>query len=140
MADSLAVANAASTWFMAGVIWLVQLVVYPSFRYLDPATFSAAMLDHQRRIGRVVIAPMVVELTASLALLVLRPESALAWAGCVCVAAWGFSTVLIQVPQHARLATAGSDRRALKNLTGWNWLRTLAWSAHGAICAAYLAR
>ena len=140
MEELLPIANAASTWFMVGVIWLVQIAVYPSFRRLDPARFSEAMLDHQRRLERVVIVPMLIELVTSLALLALHPESVLAWLGCLCVGVWGFSTVLIQVPAHNRLAAKGYDAQAIGSLVKWNWPRKIAWTAHGAICAAILVR
>ncbi len=107
MSDGLLIANAAATWFMVGVIWLVQLLVYPSFRSLAPERFQAEMLKHQTVTGRVVILPMLVELSTSLALLILNPESLLIWLGNVCVGVWGFSTVLVQVPQHTRLAAEG---------------------------------
>ncbi len=138
MSDGLLIANALATWFMVGVIWLVQLLIYPSFRNIAPDRFRAEMLKHQTVTGRVVILPMLVELGTSLALLVFHPESALVWLGNVCVGAWGFSTVLVQVPQHTRLIADGLEVRTLANLVKYNWPRTIAWTLHGGICAALL--
>lgn len=140
MNDGLLIANALATWFMVGVIWLVQLLIYPSFRNIAPERFLAEMLKHQTVTGRVVILPMLVELGTSLALLVFNPELVLLWLGNVCVGVWGFSTVLVQVPQHTRLAAEGPDARTLANLVKYNWPRTIAWTLHGGICAVMLSK
>lgn len=134
MIEQLWIANAIATWFMVGVIWLIQLVVYPGFRDVDPVRHHEAMLRHQSRTGRVVILPMLIELVTSILILWLQPESFLAWLGCVGVGVWGFSTVLIQVPLHAKLAKKGRDDKRLDRLVNWNWPRTVAWTAHGVIC------
>ena len=135
MIDSLSMANTVSTWFLVGVIWLIQLVVYPSFRNIDPGRFRGAMLHHQKWMARIVILPMLVELVTSLALLALHTDSLIYWYGCMCVATWGFSTLLIQVPQHTAIAVGDLPQSDSNHLTVWNWPRTLAWTAHGILCA-----
>ena len=32
--------HAAATWYMVGLIWLIQLAHYPMFDYLDRAAFK----------------------------------------------------------------------------------------------------
>ncbi len=135
MTDALLIANAAATWSMVGVIWLIQLVVYPSFRDIELSKFREAMLRHQTLTGRVVILPMLAELITSLLLPVFQIDSLSAWLGIVCVVIWGSSTVLVQVPIHARLAESGPDAALIGRLVKWNWPRTIAWTAHGAIVA-----
>lgn len=134
MSETLWLIDAFATWFMVGVIWLIQLVVYPSFRTIDAGEFRAAMLRHQALTGRVVILPMLVELIATLMLLVFQPLTILAWLGCGCVAVWGLSTVLVQVPIHIRLAERGPDEELFRRLVNGNWPRTIAWTVHGIIC------
>ena len=48
--------------YLTGVIWLVQLVHYPSFAQVPPAAFRAFHQSHLARMGWVVMAPMVAEL------------------------------------------------------------------------------
>ncbi len=139
MIDGLRIADAVSTWFMVGVIWLVQLVVYPSFRDFVPSRFRDAMLRHQTWMARIVVLPMLFELATSLLLLARHPDSILDWCGCLCAAMWGFSTVLIQIPQHEALLAGGPIETLLKRLILWNWLRTVAWTLHGILCAVALA-
>ena len=43
-------------------------------------------------------------------------------------------TVLVQIPDHSALSTAYSDERAAR-LVRWNWVRTIGWTARGAIAA-----
>jgi len=140
MNEALLIANAISTWFMVGVIWLVQLVVYPSFRDIELQKFREVMLRHQACTGRIVILPMLVELATSLLLLILAPSSICAWLGILCVGIWGFSTVLVQVPVHARLAERGPDSAMIDRLVRWNWPRTIAWTAHGILCAVSISQ
>jgi hypothetical protein len=47
------------------------------------------------------------------------------------------STALLQIPAHGRLAS-GFDASAAATLVSSNWIRTVAWSARGAIVAAML--
>ena len=42
------------------------------------------------------------------------------------------STVLLQVPLHARLA-AGHDEHAARRLVATNWIRTAAWTSRGVM-------
>ncbi len=135
MTDAIPIANAAATWSMVGVIWLIQLLVYPSFRDIESGRFREAMLRHQTLTGRVVILPMLLELSTSLLLLISDLGSLFAWLGVICVGVWGFSTVLVQVPIHTRLAESGPDAALIDRLVKWNWPRTIAWTAHGVIVA-----
>ncbi len=134
-------ANAAATWVMCGVIWFVQLVHYPLFPAFDRAAFRPTMLAHQRRTTWVVFPPMVLELVTAVALLAARPAAVPAWqpwAGAVLVGVWGFSTVLAQVPAHARLASGGFDASVCRRLVASNWLRTAAWSGRAVLCGVML--
>lgn len=131
------VTNTAVTWFMCGVIWFVQLVHYPMFARYDPRHFRPAMLEHQRGTSRVVVAPMLVELLTTIALLVVRPAVVpgwMPWAGVVLVGVWGFSTALVQIPLHNRLAERGFDAAAHRRLVRSNWVRTAAWTARAVLC------
>ncbi|VTU01504.1 Uncharacterized protein OS=Candidatus Entotheonella sp. TSY1 GN=ETSY1_13155 PE=4 SV=1 [Gemmataceae bacterium] len=140
--DVVLLANAAATWFMCGVIWFVQLVHYPLFRAYDPAAFGATMLAHQAATQKIVFPAMMVELVTALALLAWPPAGApvwVPWLGAALVGVGGFATVLVMVPLHERLAGDGFDEALHRRLVRWNWVRTAAWSARGAVCAAMIA-
>ena len=57
--------NVASTWFMVGLIWLIQLVHYPLFRYVGSKEFRIFHENHKIFITPVVGIVMIVELVTS---------------------------------------------------------------------------
>jgi hypothetical protein len=123
-------ANAASTWFMAGVIAFVQIVQYPMFAQFAGPQFRMAMADHQRRTLFVVAGPMIVEGITSIMLLFCRPESVplwAAWLGLVLVLVNTFSTGFLQVPCHERLERDGYDPVVHRRLVRTNLVRVAGW-------------
>jgi uncharacterized membrane protein len=130
--------NFASTWAMVGLIWLIQVVHYPLFAKVGEAQFRQYSEDHQRLITYVVLPLMFVELITSCLLWLWRPAGVSDFAvlaGIVLVLViWG-STFVIQVPQHAKLLD-GYDADVCRNLVLSNWIRTVAWSVRGLICAS----
>lgn len=133
--------NVASTWFMVGVIWFVQLVHYPQFAGVGIDAFVPYHRRHTRFTSFVVVAPMVVELLTSIALVARVPARVnpmLMWIGVALVAIVWASTFLQQVPRHAELAR-GFDSTSCSRLCRTNWLRTVAWSARGIVTLVALA-
>jgi hypothetical protein len=127
--------HAAATWFMVGVIWFVQIVHYPLFDHLAGGVAASYAYEHQRRTGWVVGPVMLIEMASATLLGLFRPAGvplALVLAGGLLIAiVWG-STFLVQVPIHARLLE-GYDAALQRRLVVTNWIRTVAWTARGAI-------
>lgn len=122
--------HVASTLYMSGVIWLIQLVHYPLFDRVAPDQFVSFEQDHSHWITYVVLPPMVLELLTAVALCVFRPAGVSSWilfAGLSAVLIIWISTFAIQVPQHTILAQ-GYDAVAHSRLVAGNWIRTVAWS------------
>jgi hypothetical protein len=138
--DVLLLVHALATAAMAGVIWTVQVVVYPGFGETGPTdAWPAVHAAHTRRTARIVALPWAVQGLTLVALLVRRPEQAspaLLVVVAVLAALPVAVTVLVSVPLHGRLSR-GWDSRAWRRLVRTNWLRTAAWTA-GAGCAAAL--
>lgn len=131
------VVSTVAAWAMVGVIWTVQLVHYPLLAQLSAVRPGAAAVDHQRRISWVVGPLMAAEGVTALILLVDRPASMgwpTAWVAATLLGVALLSTVLVQVPLHARLAD-GHDVEAARRLISSNWLRTGAWTARGLVLA-----
>lgn len=130
-------ANAASAWFLTGLIWVIQVVHYPLFAAVGRSEFAAYEATHTRLITIVVGPAMLLELATSLLLLAARPASVPMWAavtGVALVAIVWLSTIVLQVPAHGRLAQ-GFVTDAHSMLVHTNWIRTVAWTLHGALCA-----
>lgn len=128
-------ANAASSLALFGLIWTIQLVHYPTFRFVDPGQFVAFEAFHQRQITLVVAPLMLIELGTALALVWLRPAGlspALVLFALGLVASIWLVTFTVQVPLHNRLA-AGADGPAMDALVRTNWVRTVLWTLRAGI-------
>lgn len=132
--------HGAVTWFLVGLIWIVQRVHYPSMHYVDSDRFVAFETMHCERIGQVVGPAMILEGVLAAGLIPLAPawlQLGLAVTGAVLAAMiWG-STFFLQVPLHNRLQL-GKNTDTINDLIATNWIRTVAWSARGGIAAALL--
>ena len=115
------------TCALVGLVWTVQVVVYPGFEGVGRAEFPAWHAAYTTRIGWVVGPTMLAELSSALWLLAqgLRAPAFLVSVGLLALV-W-LSTALLQVPLHQRLAQ-GFDATSHQRLVRTNWLRTLAWS------------
>jgi hypothetical protein len=74
MATALFVAHLAVTLFMAGVIWFVQIVHYPLFRFVGNSEFARYEAAHIFWTTWVVAPPMLTELTTAVLLLLFKPK------------------------------------------------------------------
>ena len=132
---SLFVINLASTLFMVGVIWFVQIVHYPLFRRASRRMFYEYIEGHSRRTALVVIPAMLAELASGIGLLLypsqfVTPEQA--QIGIVLLAGVWLSTFLIQVPLHRKLRN-GYSATAVRALVLTNWIRTILWTARAVL-------
>ena len=129
------VLNLAATWYMVGLIWMVQIVHYPLFDRVGEPGFKRYEADHNRLITPIVGLPMLIEIATAFALLAYAPTGFPSWAAMLGVGLLGMiwlSTALIQVPCHSQLA-GGFDESVHRRLVMSNWIRTLAWSARGLL-------
>lgn len=135
MPTTLLLVHVAATWFMVGLIWLIQLVHYPLFAAVGSGGFVAYAEGHRRRITPVVVVPMLVELVTGGILLVARPEeiaSWLVWLGAALIGVVWLVTASVSSPLHGRLAPA-FDPVLGRRLVATNWVRTAAWSVRGVL-------
>ncbi|MCA9751099.1 MAG: hypothetical protein KC591_02830 [Gemmatimonadetes bacterium] len=130
----------AVTWWLTGLIWVVQVVQYPGFAAVDPGTFPVFHALHSDRITWLVAGPMLVEAALAVALFVRPPRGVHRAEAAILLLLVGViwaSTAFLQVPEHERLAD-GLDQDSVRRLVATNWVRTVAWSLR-AIGLAWLA-
>lgn len=135
MTSLLFLLHLASTLFMAGVIWFVQVVHYPLFARTAATEFPAYELTHTRLTTFVVAPPMLAELASALLLLWMRPASVSklqCGIGVALLSVIWLSTFALQVPAHNSLS-AGFDPAVHRKLLSTNWLRTAAWTLRGIL-------
>ncbi len=132
----------AACVFMTGLIWLIQIVHYPAFSFVDEKVFSAFTSFHGNRITPIVLPAMALELVSALFLCwvglgldsgeltsVFAGRFTFFWLtvnllGVVLI--W-LSTFLASVPAHNQLASE-KNPDAIRWLVASNWARTCMWS------------
>jgi hypothetical protein len=118
-----------------GLIWVVQLVVYPLFDVRADA-YSDYHVSHGSRIPLPVIVPGFALMLSILALPFFRPDTVplplvIALVACALVAM--YVTFAMEIPRHKRLEK-GKSEEAIWELIRYNWPRRLSQA-----CAALLA-
>ena len=115
---------------MFGLIWVVQLVHYPAFLFVERERFREFAKFHVDRISFIVVPVMFLEIFTGAALFLLRwREYDRIWyiVGFALIVAIWMVTVTVSVPAHRRLLQ-GFDEATIRRLIRWNWLRTIMWT------------
>lgn len=125
----------AATFYMIGIIILIQLIHYPLFAQVGKDGFIQYHSEHMRLTSIVIAIPMLMELITLAALFYLTPVYRSNWPmltnAFLLMLIW-IVTFSLSVPQHNILAK-GFDHQAWIILVDTNWLRTIAWVARGLI-------
>ncbi len=142
MTELLIFAQVVSTFMLLGVIWMVQLVQYPAFRFVGPSDFVECHAAHSFWITPIVAPAMIIELISSILLLIFPPQNIEViwfWIGLILTVVVWLSTMFVQVPIHNRLAN-GVEPGSINRLINSNWIRTIAWSLRAGLVLYILAR
>ncbi len=127
--------NLASTFYMVGLIWFVQIVHYPLFKSVGKDNFVNYEASHSFLTTMVVLPPMLIEMFTAFALIFYPTPSLkgnLVYLLFFMVVLIWTSTGLLQVPQHSILG-AGFNETAHNKLVYTNWIRTILWTLRGII-------
>ena len=131
------IAQAVCTFGMLGVIWLVQLEVYPLQLHVPREDYLRYQAQHMYRVTFVVGPLMLIE-AGTAAWLLFLPLSPcglnLAWVGMGLIFLLWLSTLVLQVPCHWKLERA-RDEVVIRRLILTNWVRTLGWTARAVVVA-----
>ena len=113
---------------MVGVIWVIQLVHYPSFRFTDREKYVAFQIFHMRNISFIVVPVMILEFLSGLLLVLYHSnhESLLRISFILLLIIW-LVTALFFAQIHQKLSK-GYDETLVRNLVSLNWIRTLLWT------------
>ena len=113
---------------MVGVIWVIQLVHYPSFRYTDREKYVSFQIFHMRNISFIVVPVMILEFLSGLLLVLYHSnqESLLRISFILLLIIW-LVTALFFAQIHQKLSK-GYDETLVRNLVSLNWIRTLLWT------------
>ena len=109
------------------LIWLVQLIIYPSFRYLDRQKLVFWHSKYSTRISLVVMPLMLGQLLITV--LQLNEGSVISYIIALLVLMVWILTFLYFVPLHGKFSRNEINERSLDGLVNVNWWRTLFWTA-----------
>jgi hypothetical protein len=119
-----------------GISWLLQLVVYPTYRFVGRAEFVPFHVSQGRRMGPVMIAPMFLTSLLTIVMAVLErgsPQAAYLWGAAACGAVVIGTTLASELPRHLKLDKQGKDDALIEGLIRDNLPRTLAWTVGAAL-------
>lgn len=118
---------------LTGLIWVIQVVHYPSFKWIAASDYVSYAVFHTTRITYVVAPLMLAELFLTLRLFFFKDiPLPLVWSAVALTLIVWASTVFIQVPLHGVLASQ-KDLVAIERLVSSNWIRTVAWTLKATV-------
>lgn len=112
---------------MTGLIWPIQVLHYPSFRYVEDNKFKEFELFHTRSISYIVMPIMLLELFSGLYLVYLMKTN-LYMVNVIFNVTIFITTFFLSVPRHQKLQSIGKDAKTINSLILTNWPRTFLWS------------
>lgn len=127
----------AVTWMLVGLIWVVQILVYPQFLHVAAADFKDYHQAHCFRIS-LIVGPLLFLEAGSAAWLIYEGKRTVPFLVSVgLVGVIWLSTAMLQAPAHTRLMR-GLDAALVRHVIRTNWIRTLAWTARGFLVSMAL--
>lgn len=112
---------------MCVVLWLVQLVIYPSFLRLKSNELVAWHKTYTFRVSFVILPLMFGQLALSI-LSVVGDASILEWTAFAFVLVCWILTFFVSVPLHRKIEQNDITRETRQKLIATNWPRTILWS------------
>ena len=117
-----------ATSVMVGVIWIIQLVHYPSFHFIELNQYTIFQRFHMSRISYVVIPAMLTELfTLILIIISMDQVDPIILASALLLIVIWLMTAVFFSGVHQKL-TLGYDKDVVEKLVKLNWGRTLLWT------------
>ena len=127
-----------ATSVMVGVIWIIQLVHYPSFHFIELKQYTTFQRFHMSRISYVVIPAMLTELfTIILIVISMDQIDTLVLASAILLIFIWLMTAVFFSGVHQKL-TLGYDQIVVDKLVKLNWGRTLLWTLRLLLISIYM--
>ena len=128
------------TSIMTGVIWVIQIVHYPSFHFIEKELYTAFQKFHMNKISIIVIPIMLAELVTGMMLFLDKSSKSpfLIISFVILVLIWLITGVFFS-KAHNELMT-GYQELVVNQLVVMNWIRTLLWTLRLLLltCFVYL--
>ena len=131
----IALVNVCISWFMVGLIWIIQIVTYPIFSSVGGYKYDKFHSKHVSLITPLVAPLMLFELAVAVVLLLVSGpywNYGYSVVNLVFLAIIWASTFLIQIPLHVKLSVR-FEKKNHTRLVWTNWIRTFAWTIKGLL-------
>ena len=109
------------------LIWIVQIIIYPSFSYYKEEDLSRWHDKYTRNITLIVLPLMTGQLAIHL-YEIISSFTFLRFAVLVMIILIWFNTFLYAIPLHKRISDNKDIPRTCRELTRINWYRTVLWT------------
>lgn len=109
------------------LIWMVQLVVYPSFTYYQPKNLIEWHQKYTTGIAVIVIPLMLAQLVLAMVAVFYQPNFVSLFTLLIVIFLWIF-TFLSFAPLHFKISEGKPNQQLLQLLIRRNWIRTFLWS------------
>ena len=127
MLDDLLTTHLTSTSIMVGVIWVIQLVHYPSFKYVNESDYIIFQKYHMSNISYIVFHIMFTELTTAILIFFSGEKSFFFMLSLICLfLIWVITGVLFT--KFHNILQKGKDLKMIEKMIKANWMRTLLWT------------
>jgi len=110
------------------LIWMIQLVVYPSFLYYNRNDLIRWHKKYTANLSMLVIPLMLGQLAIAIFELYTNFRLITIFYFLLVMCSWVI-TFLIFVPIHSKISMSTHNEEMLKKLVNYNWLRTIIWSS-----------
>ena len=116
------------TSIMTGVIWVIQIVHYPSFHFIEKELYTAFQKFHMNKISIIVIPIMLAELITGMMLFLDKGSKSpfLIISFVILVLIWLITGVFFSKARKELMT--GYQELVVNQLVVMNWIRTLLWT------------
>ena len=124
--EILSEAHFLSTSLMVGIIWVIQLLHYPTFHFIKESDYVEFQHFHMQRISFIVVPVMIIELLSGFMLVYYFRSNLLILCLIILLFIW-LITFVFFTKLHQSLLD-GYDKKIVDKLVKINWSRTVLWS------------
>lgn len=109
------------------LIWMVQLLLYPSFNFYSKQNLVSWHTSYTPRITFIVAPLMLIQLAVAVFRIYIDLRLHYVLFATLVAAAW-LVTFFVFIPMHSKIQEGGASDMLMSRLVNLNWSRTLIWS------------
>lgn len=128
VAQLIAISQLIADFGLVVLIWMVQLIVYPSFLHYEHKNLVIWHQKYTKRISIVVVPLMLIQLAIAIFKVFYQYNISALITLVIVVFLWIF-TFLEFAPVHFKISEGQYNQKTLQTLVIRNWWRTFLWSA-----------